>query len=118
MNALSPIPIHLTMTREEPPLLKEQFDHVYRVLQELLTNGIKHVNAGIIEVDISWDNDSFFIFYKDSGPGFNTETNDRRGMGLMNIFERTGFLEGRATLKSNPGTGTIWTINIPVKPNK
>ena len=118
MKALSSIPLHLKMPSGEPPLLKEQFDHFYRILQELLTNGIKYVNEGVIEVTISWDRDGLFLFYRDTGPGFDSEKKDHSGMGMMNISERAGFLGGKALLKSKPGEGTKWTIHIPVKIKK
>jgi signal transduction histidine kinase len=56
-----------------------------------------------------------FILYQDSGIGFDVSASDLKGLGLLNIFERTKIINGNAVLNSKPAEGTRWNISIPHK---
>jgi signal transduction histidine kinase len=58
------------------------------------------------------------LHYNDNGPGFDSRLIEKKGMGLMNIFERTKLLNGSAKITSSPGDGTSWEIKFPLVQGK
>ena len=102
------------MPASEPQLTSDQKVHIYRIIQELLINGVKYVKTGTIELSMDLQLQRFFVFYNDTDVGFDYEKMKHKGLGLNNIFERTKLLGGVATLNTSPGKGTRWTISIPI----
>lgn len=89
---------------------------IYRIVQELLNNIIKHADATEATIVISQQKDSVSLIVSDNGKGFQ-EPFPRRvsnGMGLKNIRNRVKLLEGRFTINSSPGNGAKVTITLPV----
>lgn len=84
---------------------------IYRIVQEMLSNAIRHAGATGIVVQCSQNNSSFFITVEDNGRGFDTGTlKDKTGMGLSNIKKRVEYLKGKMEIESSVNEGT--TINI------
>ncbi len=113
LNKTSSIPINYYISKEDFSLSKEETLHIYRIVQELLTNGIKYVTFGEINLSLSEERSRLFILYKDTGPGFDTQK-IKQGLGIQNIFERAKIIHGTAVLNSSPGKGTRWNITIPI----
>lgn len=87
--------------------------YIYRIIQELLNNALKHSEATEILVQCSQEGKIFSIAVEDNGKGFETETLDKaKGMGFTNIRNRVGFLNGHIDIESSTGEGT--TVNIEV----
>ncbi|MBS0030434.1 ATP-binding protein [Chitinophaga sp. 22321] len=85
--------------------------HIYRIVQELLSNAVKHAQATNIILQCSQDGSLFFITQEDNGKGFDTQATEQvKGIGLSNIKNRVGFLKGKIDIDSVPNEGT--TINI------
>ena len=85
--------------------------HIYRIVQELLSNAVRHAQATNIILQCSQDNGLFFITQEDNGKGFDTHAAEHaKGIGLSNIKNRVGFLKGKIDIDSTPDEGT--TINI------
>jgi signal transduction histidine kinase len=55
-------------------LTSEQTIHIYRIIQELLTNAIKYVSKGEIRLSVSEEAGMFIVLYKDTGVGFDVNT--------------------------------------------
>jgi signal transduction histidine kinase len=110
------VPINYEVSLGDPNLTVEQTIHVYRIVQELLTNAIKYVTFGEINLSLSEEASTLFILYHDTGPGFDFNSSNSKGIGLMNIVERTKMIHGNAVLNSSPGKGTKWIISIPLAP--
>ncbi len=88
---------------------------LYRIVQELLSNVLKHARASEVLVQCSQSEDIFYITVEDDGAGFDQEMiTHRKGIGLDNIRHRVDFLKGRLEIESNPGKGTIINIEINV----
>ncbi|MEC7265071.1 MAG: ATP-binding protein, partial [Bacteroidota bacterium] len=88
---------------------------IYRIVQELLSNAIKHSQASMILVQCSQNQNRLFITVEDNGKGFNLETNSfHSGMGLDNIRNRVSYLDGQLEIKSVPNEGTIINIELDV----
>jgi signal transduction histidine kinase len=79
----------------------EKHLHIYRILQELINNSIKHGNATIIRINFESKPEHKLCTYTDNGKGFNSEDlNSRKGLGLKNIESRVAFLNGGFKMKS------------------
>lgn len=116
-NDLKPVlsaSIACTLHPEDFDLGNEKTIHIYRIVQELLTNAVKHVLSGEIRLSLSNESGMLVILYQDSGPGFDMNNQGKTGLGVSNIYERAKILNGKAILSSNPGKGTKWNIVIPV----
>lgn len=100
LNILSTIPQQTQIT-------------IYRIVQELLNNALRHARASEIFVQCSQTEDQFFITVEDDGVGFDkTELQNKKGIGLRNIQNRVDFLRGKLDIDSKPGKGA--TINIEI----
>jgi len=92
----------------------ESSQHILRIIQEILTNGVKYVKKGRISLSISLEFDNLNIIYHDDGPGFDIQATISNGLGLTNIFERAKLLGGKAFLDSGMDKGTHWRIRVPL----
>ena len=86
---------------------------LYRVVQELVQNAIKHARPSSIIVQLSRHNGSLSLVVEDDGVGFNPET-ATNGLGLQSLTSRVEFLNGTIEIISAPGTGTTVSIDVPV----
>lgn len=90
---------------------------IYRIVQELLSNAIRHAKASHIVVQCSQHNGTFFITVEDNGSGFDTRiVNDVTGLGLANVKNRVDYLGGVIELSSAINEGT--SVNIEINVNK
>lgn len=88
---------------------------IYRIVQELLGNILKHASAKSAVVQIAKTNDQLTITVEDDGKGFNpTILQKSRGMGWTNIQNRVDFLKGRLAIDSAPEKGTSVHIEFEV----
>lgn len=87
---------------------------LYRIVQELLSNAIKHAQAKNILVQLGLHDGLLNITVEDDGQGFDTDT-AARGMGLDNITHRVNYLKGDLSIHSIPEQGTSFFINIPLE---
>ena len=108
------IPIRYVMGQEDFNLSGEETLHIYRIIQEILTNAIKHLSFGEISLSLSEEGGIFFILYSDTGSGFEEKTSLKKGLGILNIFERAKIIGGKAVLNTAIGKGTKWSISIPL----
>lgn len=84
---------------------------LYRIIQELLTNVIKHADAQTILVQLVQENDRFNLTVEDDGKGFDiSHLTLKGGTGLENIKARAAYLDASLDIHSSPGKGT--SVNI------
>jgi PAS domain S-box-containing protein len=94
---------------------QDQVVALYRILQESLSNIIKHANATAVNVSILKTTENFKFQIKDNGRGFNTNLPRRvDSYGLIGMKERVALLGGEFCLQSEPGKGTDIVITIPI----
>ena len=91
---------------EVPPLGNEASVMIYRVVQELLNNALKHANAKTVTVQLMASNETTLISVDDDGQGADFETNPLTGNGITNIKSRIAFLGGQVIWQSEAGKGT------------
>jgi signal transduction histidine kinase len=88
---------------------------IYRVVQELLNNAIKHASANEILLQCSQNNDTFFITLEDNGKGFDTSAiRSFKGIGLSNVKNRVDYLNGKLEINSTVNEGTSINIELNV----
>jgi signal transduction histidine kinase len=85
---------------------------VYRIVQESLTNAVKHGGARRSMVEVIEDAGCVRVTVRDDGSGFDT-TASAKGFGLVGMQERVDLLEGRLAIKSVPGAGTTVEVVLP-----
>ena len=85
---------------------------LYRVLQELINNVIKHSNANSVSVQLMKNKNKLLLFVEDNGKGMNNESSN--GHGLLNIKSRLDMVRGTVNYTPSPESGTSATISIPV----
>ncbi len=86
---------------------------IYRIIQEALSNIVKHSEANNVDIQIIQHDASLNVMIEDDGKGFDVAT-ENKGLGLRNIKERTANLNGICKIDSNPGSGTSIIINLPL----
>ncbi len=79
---------------------------VYRIVQELVNNVIKHAHATGALVQLTWHNGLLTITVEDNGVGFEAIDQSNTGTGLKNLHTRIQSLNGHLTLTAIPGCGT------------
>jgi len=87
---------------------------VYRVVQELLNNVVKHANATIVLVQVMRHENNLNITIEDNGKGFDV-SNSFKGDGLNNVRSRVGYLKGQLDIQSVPGEGTSVHIDFTIQ---
>jgi two-component system NarL family sensor kinase len=85
---------------------------IYRIIQELLTNSLKHAQANEILLQLNTDGDEIVIQYEDDGIGFDESSITKKGMGLENIHSRVNYLHGSITFDSARGHGVSVLIRL------
>jgi signal transduction histidine kinase len=84
---------------------------VFRIVQELLNNSIKHSEAGIIHINSRFSpNNNLMISVSDNGKGFELNEKMATGLGLKNLESRTQIMNAKFKMKSTPGKGTTAII--------
>jgi two-component system NarL family sensor kinase len=88
---------------------------IYRVIQELINNAIKHAAATQAIVQVSKTNGGLSVTVEDDGKGFDTSIlKNAKGIGWNNIESRIDFMKGKVDIQSAPGDGTSVLIELPV----
>ncbi|HLF18696.1 MAG TPA: PAS domain-containing protein [Candidatus Omnitrophota bacterium] len=99
--------------------LKGESINLFRIVQEALTNVIKHAQATKVNISTKSDNGRLIISIEDNGCGFNTTRNHKanksQGLGLSTMAERAKLLGGEIHIHSGKGKGTGITIIIPAE---
>ncbi len=85
---------------------------IYRIIQELFYNTIKHANANEILIQLNTEVDELVIQYEDDGIGFDQNHLKRKGMGLENIKSRVNYMHGTITIESEKDKGMAVMIRV------
>ena len=88
---------------------------IYRIVQELLSNAIRHAQASNILLQCSQHETVFLVTLEDNGRGFDTRTAAlAKGIGLMNVKSRVDYLQGKMDISSVINEGTSINIELHV----
>jgi signal transduction histidine kinase len=95
-------------------LTDEQSFHIFRIIQELIQNIIKHAGTTQALLQISYNEHKLYITVEDNGKGFIlTDPQHKKGIGLKNIESRIKALKGKMDFRTAPNEGTSVLIEIP-----
>jgi signal transduction histidine kinase len=89
--------------------------NLYRVLQEISNNILKHANATNVAVSAIRDNKTLRIKISDDGIGLSKSANETKGIGLMNIESRMSSVNGNFYVLSNDKSGLSFQLIMPLK---
>jgi len=85
---------------------------LFRIIQEKISNIIRHAEATHISIRLQSDAEHIFLTIKDNGQGFDPR-NVKAGLGLSNIRTRTALFNGKMEIESAPGEGCTLSVIIP-----
>lgn len=97
-------------------LAQENEINLYRMVQEIMHNTLKHAKATMLIIKISVQDNRLFLLTADNGIGFDyfSKIRDNSGLGLRNLQSRTEVMGGEFSCVSTPDKGTAYTIEIPL----
>jgi NarL family two-component system sensor histidine kinase LiaS len=108
------IKIHLIWDIEDVKLQSNIEDALFRIMQELLSNTLRHANANELEVYLHEVNQFVVLRVIDDGVGFDVDQVKTASYGLTNIRERVYNLGGTVNIISFKGKGTKVELKIPL----
>ncbi len=115
----SDIQIEFQFFGNEHPVSEEIRVHIYRMVQELISNSLKHAEGQKILVQIMVNDDAVSITVEDDGKGFEINPKEglpetSEGIGLSGIENRVTYLQGNFDIHSSTHSGTSVHIEIPL----
>ena len=108
------VPVQINYEIEDVKLTEIVEDSLFRMIQELLSNVLRHSEANELEVYLKKTEDFYRLRFIDDGKGFDLDKNETSALGLTNIKERIESLGGNFHLVSIPNQGTSVEIRIPI----
>ncbi|MGB9610337.1 MAG: sensor histidine kinase, partial [Bryobacteraceae bacterium] len=111
-SRLSGIPVDVRVEGPLEPLTDAQKTGLFRVVQESLTNVLRHAKARRVEIELRGQEDRVELAVRDDGRGMQNGRS-RRGLGMLGMEERIRELGGVFTVISAPGAGTTVRAEIP-----
>ena len=115
LNLVNETKLTLEHYGEVPALGDEASVMLYRVVQELLNNALKHAHAQFITVQIVTNDETALISVDDDGQGGCLPDGPSKGNGIANIKSRIAYLGGQVMWHSDVGKGTSVMISLPLQ---
>jgi signal transduction histidine kinase len=115
-NLHSADPFKINFICREPIVLEnENGIHLYRIVQEIVHNSMKHSRATELTIEIRKSYNKLLILLADDGIGFDYKNvvKSSLGLGLKNLLSRVETMKGNLYIDTSPGKGTHYTIEIP-----
>lgn len=108
--------IHIQQEEDLPTLGNDKPIILFRMIQEIINNIIRHAAADTIHLDTRKENSNLVIKVRDNGKGFDTDKNSG-GVGLQNLKNRARMINADLSINSEFGKGTTVTISIKTDNN-
>lgn len=114
----SGLTVDLSFLGEERRLAPYTEVTIFRALQELLNNVDRHAQASHVKVTLNLESEPVRLSVEDDGQGFEVEpmlgaVAERKSLGLATLRERLEMLGGHVQVQSQPGQGTVVTLEVP-----
>lgn len=113
------IQVHATCNLNPETISMTQEIHIYRIIQELVSNVLKHSQATKVEIQVTGFDEMVNVIVEDNGKGFDPKALSAKrdaGIGLSNLQERMAVLEGEFHIDSRLGKGTSISLDFPIMP--
>ena len=104
--------------KESPSLTQDQSNQLYRILQEIILNTVKHAHATELNIEFSKEEGQLLIRTADNGVGYDAyeiRENHKMGLGLLGIQSRIEYLNGTMVISDEIKKGTRYNIRIPLE---
>ncbi|MCB0640538.1 MAG: sensor histidine kinase [Phaeodactylibacter sp.] len=113
-NQSGQLQVAFELEAEERPIEDQQAQlHLFRILQELITNSVKHGQARQVDIRLALKNDGLDLSYRDDGKGFDlVKLQGRKDLGMQNIQSRIELIHGKLQIDSSPGAGMLAQIHL------
>ncbi|HKC37249.1 MAG TPA: PAS domain-containing sensor histidine kinase [Chitinophagaceae bacterium] len=98
-----------------PRLPLQQEFALFRIIQEFISNALKHSRADSLWIEFRYRKKFVFISLADNGIGFDLKKIRDQGMGLNNVRSRIRPYNGEVDIISRPGKGTLYEISVPIE---
>lgn len=108
---------HLQQDDDLPALGNDKPIILFRMIQEIINNVIRHAAADTIYLDARKENNNLVIKITDNGKGFDVSKNSG-GVGVQNLKTRAKMIGADLVIKSDKGIGTVVTISIKTENNE
>ncbi|MED4534594.1 sensor histidine kinase [Metabacillus fastidiosus] len=108
------VPMNITWKIETMPLDKGVEDHLFRILQESVSNTLRHAKSTTLEVLLIKRDEFVILRIVDDGIGFDVETRKSGSYGLQNMYERAVEIGGTLKIISLNNKGTRLEVKVPV----
>ena len=95
-------------------LLPEVETAVYRIVQEALTNVVKHASAQRVSIVVTRMPEKVMVLIEDDGSGFDPDVGPGQGLGLLGMRERVQLLDGSLAIDAQHGSGTTLAVELPL----
>ena len=107
--------VHFTH-RVESVLEQDKSVNLYRIVQEVVHNSVRHSGASEITIDLTTREDKLILYLSDNGCGFDHKQalTAGKGIGLRSIINRAQIAGGRSSVASLPGKGASYLFEIPI----
>lgn len=114
----SELKINFQFTDIELP--HSQAINLYRIVQELIHNTMKHAEASELLIELRQEGGKIILATRDDGKGFSYEEKSKEGsgLGLHNLSRRTEILGGKMFFESKKGKGTTYIFEVPIAENE
>lgn len=109
----TPLNFHFETVGQLERLNKKLEVNIYRIVQELIQNILKHSNATEVMLQLIRRPDKLLLIVEDNGAGLK-KTTKSDGIGMVNIQTRTNAIHGHFNIENGPDSGTIATLRIPL----
>jgi signal transduction histidine kinase len=107
------LPVDFQAVLPDERLAPEVETALYRIVQEALTNIVKHARASRVSVLLTRKSNSVTAVIEDDGAGFEPGRVGEDGLGLLGMRERVALVGGRIDVESRPGAGTALVAEVP-----
>ena len=114
-EARTQIPCLVQVPDNLPVLSDAEAIGLFRILQEALTNVMRHAQAHTVELTLALEGDVLCLTVSDDGVGFVASTNRPTSFGLVGMRERVLIMGGTLVLESMPGEGTSLKVRVPLR---
>jgi len=112
------IPCQLFLGEEELVLTEVQATSCFRILQEALTNTLKHAKATSVQVELTIEDQNLLMIVQDNGMGMSPERQLKTtGLGVIGMVERARSMNGTLHIHSQPQQGTCIEVHVPLDPH-
>ncbi len=108
------VPMDITWKLESFTLDKGMEDHLFRIVQESISNTLRHAKAKSLEVLLMKRDDLLILRVVDDGKGFSIDATKTGSYGLQNMYERAVEIGGKLKIVSVPNQGTQLEVKIPI----